>query len=160
MRKVLKKLFITPMESGELSLALNLNDLTTSKTLRSLWESSYVHRDPAGIYSVAKGKKEMVLEILKNKKRNKYEIHKILSDCIDLSSDSNSPDVLAFFELKLTTLNARILESKLKELKEFISKIQNLPEDKIYEAKTYYAFQGIVEDKILRQQVDEMYVRI
>ncbi|MDH4469237.1 MAG: winged helix-turn-helix domain-containing protein [Bacteriovoracaceae bacterium] len=161
MRKILKKLYTAPAgasDAGQLGLSLSLNDLTITKSLRKLWEHGYIKRDPIGNYSLSPSHKDVILELLKNKKRNKYEIHKILGDCVEFASENSSSESLDFYELKLSNLNAKILESKMKELKEFIQKLQMHGDTKNHDTKTYFVYRGMIEEKILRQQVDEMYL--
>jgi hypothetical protein len=157
-KKFLRKLYARPLPLDDLFTSMDLNDFSFNRQLRSLITEGWIEKDTNQFLRVHPEKKERILQLLSNKKENKYTIHKIINDCTEMAADGTCKEAMDFAEIELSDLNYKILESKIKELKDFASKLQLLEEKNHGPTKTYYFFQGIVSDSKVREHVDSMYI--
>jgi len=156
-RKILKKIYGRAMQVDELFKGLGLNDFTLNRYLRLLIIDRWIEKDDAGNYRICPSQKENIIKILRNKTANKYAIHKILGDSVEIASEEKNSIILDFHELELTGLNQKILESKIKDLQDFISKMKLIHKNDGEPVKTYYTFHGIVSENTISDHVNQMY---
>ena len=159
-QKILKKIFARPCMIDELTVRLGLNDFTLNRYLRVLILNGWIEKDNQNYYKVRDNQKEKILKLIQNKLNNRYTIHKILTDAVDIATQEKNSYVLNFQELELSPLNLKILEAKIAELQDYISKLKMVDGQKnghSQNCKTIYTFCGIISDDALHEHIQAMY---